>query len=267
MSRTYAITGCASGIGAALAQVLQDQGHRVIAFDLVEPQAHIDRFIPIDLNDPAAIDAATAQLDEPLDGLCNNAGLPPRDGMAAKILQVNFLGQRQFTQATVPHLSEDAAIVNMASRAGHRWHDNLDQIKRLGALHSGEDLTAFLQAEEIEAIRAYDLSKEAMILWTMAMTEPMLQRGIRINSLSPGGVETAILDDFRQAFGDRLTRNEKRAGRVGQPDEIAQIAAFALSPAAAWLKGADIPIDGGMGAFNMADALELGVLGGAYSGR
>ena len=82
-------------------------------------------------------------------------------------------------------------------------------------------------------------------------------RGLRANSLSPGGVATGILDDFKRAFGDQMARNVERAGRPGRPEEIAEIAAFVLSPASNWLKGADIAIDGAMGAFNMSDALGL----------
>ena len=99
-----------------------------------------------------------------------------------------------------------------------------------------------------------------MILWTVAETEPMLQRGLRINSLSPGGISTGILGDFQRAFGDAMARNIVRAGRAGKPEEVAEVAAFLLSPASHWIKGADIAIDGGMGAFNMTDALGLNPL-------
>lgn len=223
MGRTYVVTGCASGIGAQLVQQLAQDGHRIIGLDRVEPEGTVDRFLPLDLADPASILAATAAIEEPLDGLCNNAGLPPRDGLAASILQVNFLGQRQLTNALLPSLQEGASVVNMASRAGGRWLEGRAQVLRLGAHSSGADLTEFLDAEGLDPVRSYDLSKEAMILWTFAMTEPLLRRGIRINSISPGGVNTPILDDFARAFGDRMTRNVARAGRPGAPDEIAAV--------------------------------------------
>ena len=91
----------------------------------------------------------------------------------------------------------------------------------------------------------------------MASSEVYLGRGQRINSISPGAVSTGILEDFKSAFGDRMTRNVERAGRAGTAKEVAYLAAFLLSPESGWIKGADISIDGGMSAFNNADALGL----------
>ena len=255
--RTYALTGVASGIGAALAKRLKADGHRIIGFDIIETDQSVDQFIPLDLSDPASITAAAAAVTTQLDGLCNNAGLPPRDGLETKILQVNFIGQRLFTRALLDRLKPGSAIVNLASRAGHKWRENVDQIKRLGDLRTMDAVAGFVAAEKIDPVRAYDLSKEAVILWTMAETEALFARELRMNSLSPGGVSTGILDDFARAFGDRMTRNVARAGRAGIAEEIADVAAFALSPESHWMKGEDIALDGGMGAFNLTDALAL----------
>lgn len=262
MGRSIAVTGVASGIGAELAAILTAEGHEVIGFDVRETATDVAKFIPLDLNDPASVIAATDALETPLDGLCNNAGLPPREGLEAKLLQVNFLGTRQFTKALVPKLKPGASVVNMASRAGAQWMQNLEQVLRLGALQSSE-VAAFIASEGIDATRAYNLSKEAVIAWTAALTEDMIARDVRVNSISPGAVATSILDDFAKAFGDKMTRNVVRAGRAGTPAEIAAVAAFLLSPQAAWIKGIDIPIDGGMGSFNMSDMLGLAVMKGA----
>lgn len=260
MASTFAVTGVASGIGAELARILKERGHFVIGLDKRETDRHVDRFIALDLADPGSIDAAAGQIPQGLNGLCNNAGLPPRAGLEATILQVNFLGQRRFTDAVLPALAPGASIVNMASRAGYGWREGMEQVKRLARITGPEVLGRFVAAEGIDATRAYNLSKEAMILWTMAEAEPMIARNLRINSVSPGGVATGILDDFRRAFGPQMARNVERAGRPGKPEEIAQVAAFVLSPDSAWLKGTDIAIDGGMGAFNMSDQMGLGDL-------
>ncbi|MFN3937431.1 MAG: coniferyl-alcohol dehydrogenase [Gemmobacter sp.] len=257
---TFAVTGVASGIGAELARILKTRGARVIGLDIRETQANLDRFIPLDLDDADSIAEAAAAIDEPLDGLCNNAGLPPRAGLEAAILHVNFLGTRSFTRAVLPALRPGASIVNMASRAGHGWREGLDQVKRLALLTRREQLDRFIEVEQLDALRCYNLTKEAMILWTMAEAEPMVQRGLRINALSPGGISTGILGDFQKAFGARMARNVERAGRPGRPEEIAQVAAFLLAPESHWIKGADIAIDGGMGAFNLSDTLDLEVL-------
>lgn len=255
MSKIYGVTGVASGIGAELARILKERGHQVVGFDLRETSVNVDQFIQIDMNDEDAIAQAAAAVDTPLDGLCNNAGLPPRDGWEEMILQVNFLAPRAFTAAMLPHLKEGAAIVNMASRAGQFWPQNLDQIKRLGALRSRDQLADFVAAEGLDPTACYNLSKEAIIVWTMAEAERMTAAGLRMNSLSPAAVATGILDDFKRAFGDKVARNVQRAGRPGKPEEIAEIAAFYLSPESWWVKGADIWIDGGMAAFAATDAM------------
>lgn len=263
MTKTYAVTGCASGIGAEIARILKRSGHRIVGFDLRETSLNVDQFVPLDLNDPTSIQAAADAATGPFDGLCNNAGLPPRAGLETAILQVNFFGQRQFTNALLPKLKTGASIVNMASRAGAQWRDHLDQCKRLAALTSPDQIAPFIDAESIDATRCYNLSKEAMILWTLAMTEDMIKRDIRINSLSPGAISTGILDDFVKAFGEKMARNVERAGRPGNPEEIGEIAAFLLSPASNWIKGVDLSIDGGMSAFNLADMLDVDVMKGS----
>ena len=116
---TFAVTGVASGIGAQLASILKRQGHTVIGFDIRNTSDNVDHFIELDLTDVDSIASAAEQVASPLDGLCNNAGLPPRDGLEEAILKVNFLGTRAFTQAMLPHLATSASIVNLASRAGH----------------------------------------------------------------------------------------------------------------------------------------------------
>lgn len=257
MALTFAVTGVASGIGAELASTLQARGHTVIGFDKADASANVDRYIQMDLNDPASIKAAAAQIDTPLDGLCNNAGIPPRLGTEALILSVNFIGQRQFTKAMVPHLKTGASIANMASRAGRHWPENAEQNKRLAALTSKDQLAKFVVDEGLDPTACYNLSKQAMILWTFAMTEPLLARDIRINAISPAAVSTGILDDFKRAFGDKVTENIARAGRAGTAKEVAEVVAFILSPESFWIKGADLHVDGGMGGFNMTDELGL----------
>ncbi|MFC6674265.1 coniferyl-alcohol dehydrogenase [Marinobacterium aestuariivivens] len=254
------VTGAANGVGAELCKLLRSRGHRVTGLDIAEPKYDLDAFIRVDLSSESSIAAALEQLDGPIDGLCNVAGVPPRQGLETTILQVNFLGLRRFTYGLMDKLKEGASIVNLASRAGYGWREAVDQVKRLAAVRTAQELETFIRDENIDPARAYNLSKEAVILWTQAETEALLARGLRMNSVSPGAVATDILDDFSRAFGDKMARNVERAGRPGTPEEVAEVAAFLLSPASGWMKGVDIPLDGGMGAFNLSDALELSAL-------
>lgn len=251
-----ALTGGASGIGASVAQKLMAAGHEVTAFDLAEPETPVTRWIRTDLADAGSIAQAAQQAEGPFDALINNAGLPPRDRLTEKILAVNYIGLHAFQQALLDRLPPGAAIVNTASRAGAAWRDNLDQVKALMALEA-DDLPGFVTAQGIDPTRAYNLSKEALIVSTMAQTRALQDRGIRINSVSPAAVSTGILDDFATAFGDRMVQNVARVGRPGTAEEIADVIVFLASPASRWINGQDIVVDGGMSAMITQDALAL----------
>lgn len=257
MSRTFAVTGVANGIGRELAAILKADGHKIIGLDIAEPDDHVDQFIQTDLSDPGSVAQAVEAVKVELNGICNSAGLPPRLGLETKILLVNFLGTRELTRSLTSKIRSGGSIVSLASRAGHRWREGVEQIKRLAAFDTVADIEKFVAAEKIDSVRAYDLSKEAIIVWTMANSENYANRGVRMNSISPGAVQTGILSDFAAAFGERMSKNVERAGRPGSPTEIAKLAAFLLSDDSGWIKGTDVTIDGGMSAFQTSDALSL----------
>ncbi|WP_270727696.1 SDR family oxidoreductase [Shimia sp. Alg240-R146] len=251
-----ALTGGATGIGAQVAEKLKAGGHEVTAFDISEPAAAVDRWIQTDLSDSASIAAAVAAATGPFDALINNAGLPPREGLEEKILQVNYFGLKAFLDGMLEKLAPGAAIVNTASRAGAMWRQNLDEVKALMAI-GPDDVPKFIAERSMGATRAYNLSKEAVIVLTMAETETMIARGIRMNSVSPAAVSTGILDDFVAAFGEKVAQNIARVGRPGLPEEVADVILFLISPQSNWLRGTDIVIDGGMGALAQTDMLGL----------
>lgn len=251
-----ALTGGATGIGAAVAAKLKAGGHEVTAFDISEPAQNVDRWIRTDLGDPASIKAAIDADDGPFDALINNAGLPPRPGLEQVILKVNYFGMKAFLDGMLDKLSPGASIVNTASRAGAMWRQNIDEVKALMAI-SAADVPAFIADRDMDATRAYNLSKEAVIVLTMAQTENMISRGFRMNSVSPAAVSTGILDDFVTAFGEGVAKNIARVGRPGLPEEIADVILFLASDDSNWLRGTDIVIDGGMGALAQTDMLGL----------
>ena len=152
------MTGGASGIGAAVLAKLQAEGARVTALDLADCPA-ADRHVPLNIADQSAIDAAVAQIDGPVDCLFNIAGVPPREENGALVLAVNFFGLRHFTDAMLGRLSDQAAIVNMASLAGAQWVNNIEEVKALLAMADSVDPAAALAELGIDATRAYNLSK------------------------------------------------------------------------------------------------------------
>ena len=251
-----AITGAASGIGAATATKLVAEEHEVIAFDIAEPPS-ASAWHNCDMADPTSIDAAVARAHGQFDVLINCAGIPPRPGHAQAVLAVNALGLIHLTEAFLPQLSKGASIVNVASRAGGHWRDNIADVKALLALRDPSDLDSFIKRRNIDHVRAYNLSKEAVIVWTKISTERLIGMDIRMNSVSPGAVSTGILEDFTTAFGEVVARNVARAGRPALPAEVADLIIFLASPESNWIKGTDLCIDGGMSAMASSGALGL----------
>ena len=253
-----ALTGAATGIGAATAARFKSGNAEIIAFDIAEPRDNVDRWIAFDLSKPATVTQAADAAGGPFDALINVAGLPPRAGLERAILAVNYFGLVAFTEAMLTKLAPGAAIVNVASKAGARWAENIDQVTALMSLGGPEELPGFIEAHGIDHVGAYDLSKQAVIVWSMAQCERLMALGMRMNTVSPAAITTEILDDFIAAFGERATAAIARVGRAGTPEEVADVIFFLAGPDSRWVKGIDIAVDGGTNAMAETDALALG---------
>jgi len=240
-----ALTGGATGIGAATAARFRADGHEVVIFDIQKPTSD-DRWIQLDLMDPGSISAALQAAVGSFDGLCSVAGVPPRDDNAVACLTVNTLATCAFIDGFMPKLTDGAAVVSVASRAGMAWQSNIDQLDDLLAQTPGS-LADWCAANEVDAAKAYILSKQAVIYWHQRAVTPHIGRH-RFVTVSPSAVSTGILDDFVKAFGPQVAANLARVGRAGTPEEVAELIAFCISPVASWMNGVDIITDGGMGA-------------------
>lgn len=241
------VTGAASGIGAESAKEIKRQGATVIGMDLYRPEKNIDHFIKVDLTDPLSIESAVHDLPDGIDAICNIAGLPPTKDRAM-VIKVNFLGLRHFTELMIKKLNDNASIVNMASLAGYDWPNAGEQINELFSLRNFDNVEILCDKIGITDAggRPYFFSKEALIVWTMMNRWTWRDRGIRMNCISPGPVETPILPDFLDTLGERAEEDFRVMDRPGEPHDIAPLVAFLCSDGGNWIRGANIPCDGGM---------------------
>lgn len=242
--RTIIVTGAASGIGRQTAIYLRSRGATVVGVDRVETM-ETDEFVSCDLAEPDSIDHLATVLP-PADGLCNIAGVAP-SRPAEEVLRVNFLGLRHLTLTVVPKLVDGGSVVNLASMAGNRWRDNIPQVEELLEM-DWDSVGDFVGRHRLdESNRSYFLSKEAVIVWTMHQRWAWRDRGIRMNCVSPGPVQTPILPDFLETLGERAQESVRNMDRFGRPSDVAPVVAFLLSDEAAWFRGANLTPDGGMG--------------------
>ena len=245
--KSFIVTGSSRGLGAETARQLKGAGARVIGMDLHESQENVDRFIQMDLSNKASIEKACNELDERVHGLCNIAGVAPTLAPDL-VLKINFLGTRYLTTLLEPKMCDDGSIVNIASGTAMGWGKNIAKHKVLMQMGLEDDIAAFCRREEIVKANCYAFSKEAMIVWMLAEWKKREVRGIRMNSISPGPIETPLLPDF---FSDMMPADapmyEMERG-TASVEEIANVILFLCDDLSSWIHAANIPVDGGLSA-------------------
>jgi len=236
------VTGAAAGIGRATALRLAAEGARVACADvnLAGAQDAADAIraaggtawaLACDVSDADACTAAVTQAARELgrlDALCNIAGIGMQGHATElateqwnRVIGVNLSGTFFMCRAAIPHLLETRGnIVNMASSAG-----------LVGVAYSA----------------GYCASKGGVVLLTRALAVEFALRGLRVNCVCPGGVDTALTRGVRFPADaePRLLGRMMLAPRLGKPEDVAAAIAYLASDEACTVNGAALAIDGG----------------------
>ena len=240
--RVAIVTGASRGIGRAIAECLAAAGafvvvnHRDSAAQAAEVVAAIERAggravaIQADManiTDIHRLVSATIEKFGALDILVNNAGVGNRTAMSDMTekefdwtMAVNARGPMFAIQAAVPHMRDNGRIINISSCGTH-----VAQITGLLAV--------------------YQMSKGALEQLARCYMKELGVRGITINSVLPGFVETELASDTPQEFKDALIRRTALR-RLGTAEEIAAAVCFLASDAARWITGEAIQVSGGL---------------------
>jgi NAD(P)-dependent dehydrogenase (short-subunit alcohol dehydrogenase family) len=238
--RRVVVTGSASGIGAATAELLAGLGADVVGLDVADGS--------LDLRDPTAIDAAVEGMgDEPVHALVNCAGVP-QTFAGPDVMKVNFLGTRHLTEALLPRITDGGAVATVASLAGHGWATHLEPLSELLATETFAAGAAWVDAHLGQLDDPYFFSKEAVILWTRRRARSALRDGgVRMSTLSPGPVDSPMMPLFRQAMDEAVLEWAAResVGRMARPDEMALPLAFLCAPGASYIANIDLVADAG----------------------
>lgn len=243
--RRVVVTGVASGIGLAIARYLKEREVTVLGVD-IEPSDVADEHFGTDLSDPGEIDALVDEIPPGASGLCNVAGVPP-SGSPEVVLALNAKGLERLTVGLAPGLADGASIVNIASSAGNGWAGRVNALRVFDEVPFDRDALRRFAVEHdlLDEGASYFFSKEFVITWTMRNRWRWRDRGIRVNSVSPGPVDTPALQDFIATLG-RARRMMELMDRPGRPEEIAPVVAFLLSDESGWIRGSNIAVDGGL---------------------
>ena len=256
---TYAISGSASGIGAATRAKLEDAGHTVIGIDLRDAEVIGD--LSTDDGRSSAVSETLDRCGGALDGLVTAAGLgPPLRGNI--IARVNYFGSLALLEGLRPALAaaDDAQVVQVGSNSSTTSPNLPPELIEAFLAGDEEKAVAIVDSipEPFDGAIGYGGAKLAISRWCRraAVSDEWVGQGITLNVIAPGPVQTPLFQQGKDDadFGPLMENFPIPTGEPATPELIADWIVFMLSPAARFACGSVIFVDGGADAMIRSDA-------------
>jgi NAD(P)-dependent dehydrogenase (short-subunit alcohol dehydrogenase family) len=254
--RVVAVTGSASGIGAAVTAALRAQGVRVVGVDLRDADVEAD--LSGEPGRARTVASVTDAAGGRLHGLVACAGIGPHVRPAGAIARVNFFGTLAVVDGLLPALAasageEPAAVVISSNSAGITPRDDA----LLDAMEQGDETVASARADEVDGAVVYGTSKLAVARAVRRRAADWGASGVRLNAVAPGPVDTPLLDASRAdpVYGPLVDALPVPLGRRAAPQEIASVVTFLLGDGARYVHGSVLFVDGGTDALLRPEAL------------
>jgi NAD(P)-dependent dehydrogenase (short-subunit alcohol dehydrogenase family) len=245
------VVGGATGMGAAVAELVQDAGAEVVVMDFADVSLPGAKAIHVNLGDAASIDAAVDECGGPVDALFSCAGVA--DG-TPNIEKINFIGHRRLIDRMLAGgmLPRGSAIGFISSAAGLGWEPNLPLLNEYLAI---EDFDAAAQWAQDHGKADYMFSKQAICAYVASRALSFLRQGIRINAICPGPTDTPLAQANKETWLGFGADYRAEAGiEASTPLEQAYPLVFLCSDAAVAITGTIVITDAGYFSAGMTES-------------
>ncbi|MBW2268082.1 MAG: SDR family oxidoreductase [Deltaproteobacteria bacterium] len=250
---TFALTGGATGIGAALKEQLVGAGHSVTVVDI--KQADIVADLSTQEGRRAAVEGLRARAPEGLDGFVPLAGIGAHVTPASLITRVNYFGVIACVEGVRDLLERrQGSVVLISSNSGPGLGRHSEYLELLLA---GDESGACELIDRVGSTVAYAGAKLGLARWMRRHAGEYVKAGVRMNAVAPGVTNTPMVEG---AFEDPGTKEAMHAyvarmpmARVADPTEVANVIRFLLGPEASFVCGSLLFVDGGQDASERPD--------------